>query len=59
MLFLFKLVFPFYEENKIFFSVTKLNEKYLLNLEKHLNKRFRKPINQMDYLSIMICATKK
>ncbi|MFH1563365.1 MAG: hypothetical protein ABIF11_08130 [Nitrospirota bacterium] len=37
--------------------LTKLEEGYL-QVNKSLNKRFQDKINQMDFLSIMICATK-
>lgn len=40
-------------------SLTKLEKEYLLKVNESLNKRFRSPINQMNHLSIMICATKK
>ncbi|MBA7515422.1 hypothetical protein ES705_07462 [subsurface metagenome] len=39
--------------------LTKLNKKYLTKIERSLYKRFREPDNNMDYLTIMICATKK
>lgn len=36
-----------------------LDSEYFSLIVNSLDKRFRDPINQMDYLSIMICATKK
>ena len=39
--------------------LTKLEEGYLLRVNKSLNKRFHDKINQMDFLSIIICATKE
>lgn len=36
-----------------------IHKKYLAKVQHTLNKRFRTPINQMECLSIVICATKK
>ncbi len=40
------------------FPETVLEEKYVRKVQNHLWKKFRKPVNQMDYLSVVICATK-
>ncbi|HEX3047124.1 MAG TPA: hypothetical protein VHY08_20390, partial [Bacillota bacterium] len=37
----------------------KLEKEYMLKVKDNLNRRFREPINQMDYLSIILCATKE
>lgn len=38
--------------------LTVVEKQYLTKINDHLTKRFREPINQMDYLTIMLCATK-
>lgn len=37
---------------------TVLDKKYVRKVQNHLWKKFRNPVNQMDYLSVVICATK-
>lgn len=38
--------------------LTVIEKHYLKKINDHLTKRFREPVNQMDYLTIMLCATK-
>jgi SAM-dependent methyltransferase len=39
--------------------LSKLDASYVQDLRGSLNQRFRDPVNDMEYLSIMLCATKK
>ncbi len=36
----------------------KVNIEYLEKVKNSLHKKYKNPLNQMDYLSIMVCATK-
>jgi len=39
--------------------LTRLEREYVAQINDRLSEKFRDPANQMEYLSIMICATKK
>ena len=41
------------------FPLTVLDDEYLTKVQKSLNKKFRSSLNRMDYLSIILCATKQ
>jgi len=45
-------------KNIVIQPVKSLDNKQLSYIQNHLNKNFKDPINQMDYLTIWICATK-